>query len=284
MPEGIQLLIEAWRGLRADLTRKPRARWTVWHRERAENLTGIRPESNPYTEIGDLSEEIWGAESGVLDEDTPSEEAAKAKGRAKMIARIDAEIAKLEAHDRTLDHAMLELDRSEAPDRAIFDDSKAAQLARRYEAEASRRFFKLMDQLKKVEAEAAARATEAAIHSPPVTSVSAKFVSHAGRRAVGFVSRTRRRAGRRVRKSGHDGLPGGDRAAGRRRVLRRSRRRADPRPLLAGLIGKCRWISARDGMPMEASTETLRLGVESIQRPWTVTPSAAGSRVPGRDG
>ena len=170
MPEGIRLLVEAWQGLRSDLTRQPRARWTPWHRERAENLTGTRPADNPYTEIGDLSEAIWGPASGVLDEDDPAEEAAKAEGRAKMIGRIDAEIAALEAHDRTLDRAMLELDRREAPDRAIFDDSKAATLARRYEAEASRRYFKLLDQLKKAEAEAAQRALEAATHPKPTTS------------------------------------------------------------------------------------------------------------------
>jgi hypothetical protein len=168
MPEGIQLLIEAWKGLRVELTRKPRSRWTPWHRERAENLTGNRSDDNPYTEIGDLSQEIWGPVSDAFDEDDPAEEAAKSKGRARMIERIDAEIAALEAHDRTLDRAMLELDRREAPGRAIFDDSKAATLARRYEAEASRRFFKLLDQLKKAEAEAAARAAETA-NQPPST-------------------------------------------------------------------------------------------------------------------
>ena len=170
MPEGIALLVEAWQGLRADLTRQPRPRWTAWHRERAENLTGIRPADNPYTEIGDLSDAIWGPASGPLDEDDPSEETAKADGRARMIGRIDAEIAALESHDRTLDRAMLELDRREAPDRATFDDSKAAQLARRYEAEASRRFFKLMDQLKKVEAETVERPQSPATPVPPTAS------------------------------------------------------------------------------------------------------------------
>jgi hypothetical protein len=170
MPEGIALLIEAWKGLRAELTRQPRPRWTPWHRERAENLIGNRSDHNPYSDIGDLSQQIWGAPSGPLEEENPSDEAAKAKGRARMIERIDAEIAALEKHDKTLDRAMLDLDRREAPARAIFDDSKAAQLARRYEAEASRRFFKLMDQLKKIEAEAAQRALEAATQSPPATS------------------------------------------------------------------------------------------------------------------
>ena len=166
MPEGVDRLVEAWKGLRAELTRKTRPRWTAWHREQAENLTGNRLDHNPYTEIGDLTEEIWGSPSGPLDEDDPVEEAAKAKARARMIERIDGEVARLEAHRESLDHAMLELDRQEAPDRAIFDDSKAAQLARRYEAEASRRYFKLLAQLKQAEAESAERTPVAATPVP----------------------------------------------------------------------------------------------------------------------
>ena len=83
-----------------------------------------------------------------------------------MIERIDGEIAELEAHRASLDHAMLELDRREAPGRAMFDDSKAATLARRYEAEASRRYFKLLAQLKQAEAEEAERAPVAATPVP----------------------------------------------------------------------------------------------------------------------
>jgi hypothetical protein len=172
MPEGVDRLVESWKRLRAELTRKPRPRWTAWHREQAENLTGNRPVDNPYTEIGDLTEAIWGSPSGPLDEDSPAEEAAKATGRAKMIERIDREIAALEAHRKTLDHAMLELDRQEAPGRALFDDSKTAQLARRYEAEASRRYFKLLAQLKQAEAEAAERTPVAATPVPPSPSSS----------------------------------------------------------------------------------------------------------------
>jgi hypothetical protein len=186
MPEGVRLLIEAWQGLRVELT-KPKPRWTACHRERAENLTGHRSDHNPYSEIGDLSDEIWGPASGPLEEEGCAEEAAKAKGRARMIERIDAEVAALEAHDRTLDRAMLELDRREAPDRATFDDSKAATLARRYEAEASRRFFKLLDQLKKAEAEAAERPMEAATTALSMTSApSVSFRAPAAAASVSF--------------------------------------------------------------------------------------------------
>jgi hypothetical protein len=153
MPEGIDRLVAAWRGLRVELARD-RPRWAAWHRETAEHLTGNRPDQNPYTEIGDLSETIIDS----LGQDGQAE----ATARAAMIGRIDAEIATLEAHRATLDLDMLELDRQEAPDRALFEDSKAASLARRYEAEASRRYFKLLAQLKAVEAEAAERPPVAA--------------------------------------------------------------------------------------------------------------------------
>ncbi len=52
---------------------------------------------------------------------------------------------------------MIALDRLEAPDRALFDASREACLARRYEAEASRGFFKALKELRQVEAEAAER-------------------------------------------------------------------------------------------------------------------------------
>jgi hypothetical protein len=165
MPEGIRLLVDAWRSLRVELTRTPRPRWTTWHRERAEHLTGNRLEDNPYTEIGDLSEAIIGP--------TDPDGRSKAEALATMIERIDAEVADLEAHETTLDHAILDLDRIEAPDRALFDDSKGANLARRYEAEASRRFFKLKKQLDEIEAEAAERPPSPATFAPPIGSVSA---------------------------------------------------------------------------------------------------------------
>jgi hypothetical protein len=158
MPEGIRLLVDAWRSLRVELTRTPRPRWTTWHRERAEHLTGNRLEDNPYTEIGDLSEAIIGP--------TDPDGRTKAEALATMIERIDAEVADLETHESTLDLAMLELDRIEAPDRAMFEDSKSACLARRYEAEASRRFFKLKKQLDEVEAEAAERPPTPATSTP----------------------------------------------------------------------------------------------------------------------
>ena len=166
-PEGIERLIEAWQGLRADLTRETRPLWTPWHRERAENLTGNRIEDAPGSEIARLSNAFWDRSSGVLEDDTPQEVATQADAQLRLIERIDAEIAGLEAHYETLDFETLDLDRAEAPGRALFDSSKEATLARRYEAENTRKFFKTLDQIRQVEAEAADRPPEPANPAPP---------------------------------------------------------------------------------------------------------------------
>jgi hypothetical protein len=74
-----------------------------------------------------------------------------------LIERIDAEIAGLEAHLETLDFEMIEQDRAEAGERALFDPSKEAALARRYESEARRGFFQALKEFRRVEAEATER-------------------------------------------------------------------------------------------------------------------------------
>ncbi len=74
-----------------------------------------------------------------------------------MVEYIDGQIAELETQFDKIDFDKIELDRRESPTRALFDPSKHATLARRYESEASRRFFKAYEQMQKVEAEEAAK-------------------------------------------------------------------------------------------------------------------------------
>ena len=74
----------------------------------------------------------------------------------------------MEAHYPTLDFEMIELDRAEAGSRALFDASKPACLARRYESEARRGFFQALKEFRKVEAEAAEREELAATTPPEV--------------------------------------------------------------------------------------------------------------------
>ena len=174
-PEGVDALIAGWHDLKADLTREGRPLWTAGHRERAENLTGYRTDNAGASRIAALSRAISGdfyllgdAEGGHL-----AEEARQSWARARMVELIDARVAELEAHRETLDFETIELDRAEAPQRALFDPSKEASLARRYEAEATRNFFRSLKELRKVEKEAAERPKPVPLPplvSPPLAS------------------------------------------------------------------------------------------------------------------
>jgi len=167
-PEGVDRLIEEWQDLRADLTIDPAPEWTVSHLERAAGLIGLKARHARGSRLGALSRGFWGDfaalgedEGGGLDESFRKDWA-----RASLIEAIDGEISALQAHRETLDFETIELDRAEAGARALFDSSKAANLARRYEAEARRGFFKALKEFRLVEAEAAEKA-EATPKAPP---------------------------------------------------------------------------------------------------------------------
>ena len=168
-PEGVDRLVLGWQDLRADLARDGRPTWTASHLEQAANLTGLRVDHARNSRIGALSRAVWGdfealadGEGGHLEED-----ARKSWARAKLIDRIDAEIGALEIHRDTLDFDLIELDRSEAGARVLFDPSKEATLARRYDSEAHRGFFKALKEFRQAEAEFAARAEAEAAAPPP---------------------------------------------------------------------------------------------------------------------
>jgi hypothetical protein len=159
MPEGVDLLVAEWAELRADLTRKGRPCWTASHLERAAHLLGVRSEEARASAIGALSRAAWGDFEALADHEGlgPDDEARKAWARARLVERIDEATAELEAHRETLDLESIDLDRAEAGDVTWFDPSKEASLARRYESEAQRNFFKMLNELRRVEAEAAGR-------------------------------------------------------------------------------------------------------------------------------
>ena len=159
MPEGVDRLIEGWRNLRRELDYEGAHRWGSPQLARAANLSGVLHLDAHGTRIGDLSNAIWGEfhgltarEGGDLDD-----EARRQWARVALLELIDARIAELEAHRTTLDFDRIEQDRLEAPALARFDDSQEARLARRYEADADRGFYKALKEFRLVEAEAAAR-------------------------------------------------------------------------------------------------------------------------------
>jgi hypothetical protein len=172
-PEGVDLLLAAWNDLREDPTRDRRPFWTPSHLVRMTNLMGRRSEDARESRIGDLSQAVGRNFFALEAHDGAglNEADRMTWAMGKLVERIDEEIAGLKAHRESLDHATIKLDRQGAADRALFDPSREATLARRYESEARRGFFKALKEFRQVEAEAADQ-TESAPEAAPSPSQS----------------------------------------------------------------------------------------------------------------
>jgi len=156
-PEGIDALIESWEGLREDLSRTDLRHWTSLHNDRAHQLTGRRAVEIPISRIQELSQAIWGDFSLIGDQEGAglAVDARRSWARDRLIEGIDEEVAALRSCREALDLESFEQDRAEAGRRALFDMSKPAILARRYEAAAERGMFRALKELRQVETEAA---------------------------------------------------------------------------------------------------------------------------------
>ncbi len=168
MPEGVDRLIDEWQDLRNDLLIDPKPLWTADHLERAAHMTGLKTQHARGSQLGALSKTFWGDFGTLADEEADIDEDLQSNlAKGQLIERIDAEIASLQAHRKTLDFEMIALDRAQAGERALFIDTKAAALARRYESEARRGFYKAYKEFQQIEAEAAARAEEDSLPPAP---------------------------------------------------------------------------------------------------------------------
>ncbi len=163
MPEGVDRLIDALLGLRSELDREGQLFWDYNHMSKIEAYFGRRELDLPPSRGYVLSKAI-GGDYKRLD---PKEIAHLSTDHEKrnwacdeMIVYIDAEVVRLRAHRETLDHEAIALDRAEAGDRALFDPSKEATLARKYEAAATREFYRALREFREVEATGESESTE----------------------------------------------------------------------------------------------------------------------------
>ncbi len=157
MPEGVDRLIAGFLELRDELDHPGGGRWDWTYGVRLADLTSSRYVDVPVTRVRALSEAIGGEFKYLLPgegEGLPDPD-RRAWARDRMVELIDGELEMLLEHRETLDLAMIEADRATASDRALFDASKEATLARRYEAAAERGVYKALAELRRVEAEAA---------------------------------------------------------------------------------------------------------------------------------
>ena len=153
-PEGVDVLVQAFRDLRDDLATH-RERWDFIREQILEAYLGRRAIEVPVPRSRALSQALQGKTEFL---DAADLEAIQAHptlyswARGAMLEFPDAELADLLRHRATLDFAAIERDRAEAGERALFDASKDAILARKYEAAASRELYRALREFREVEA------------------------------------------------------------------------------------------------------------------------------------
>ena len=176
MPEGVDRMVAAWSDLRADLILGDGSRWTLDHTTMATLLSGRKPGGFGVSRFDALARaargdgSLLGAEEGA----GLSPEARRGWARRALAGLIDEAVRKLEAHRATLDLEAIAADRAGAADVALFDPSRAATLARKYEAAAEREFHRALREVRVLEAAAAKDqpAPPAPVPAPPLASFS----------------------------------------------------------------------------------------------------------------
>jgi hypothetical protein len=155
MPEGIDKLVESLQGLKSDLGHEDGVRWGWQHCEQLHHLLGRRRLELPVSRARALSEAVQGHFQYLARADGADLSAFDRQcwAATELVRLIGGEVEALKVARESLDLEGLELDRSEAPQRAIFDASKEATLARKYEAAAERGLFRTLREYREVQAE-----------------------------------------------------------------------------------------------------------------------------------
>jgi hypothetical protein len=162
MPEGIDKLVESLQGLKSDLGHEDGVRWGWQHCEHLHHLLGRRRLELPVSRARALTEAIAGNFQYLAKADGADLSAFDRQcwAATELVKLIVGEIEALKALRESLDLEGLELDRSEAPQKAMFDPSKEATLARKYEAAAERGLFRTLREFREVQAETPAARPE----------------------------------------------------------------------------------------------------------------------------
>jgi hypothetical protein len=151
--EGVDRMLKAFRGLKDDLLHPTNVRWDWAHLEKVENLMGRRLGDFPISRAKALSEAIDGDFKYLEVSDGPGLEGFERQtwAREQLAELIDREAERLEAHRATFDLEEVARERAESVDRVLFDPSKEADLARKYEAAAERSLYKALRELRQLQ-------------------------------------------------------------------------------------------------------------------------------------
>ena len=155
-PTGVDLLIEKWIGMKRDLDHTESSRWSYNHQVMAEALIGRETGMIDHSAFSCWSDAMFGNFEYIRPahfEGMTTDDERKSYAMDRLADLIDAEIASLKAHRETLDTRALDAEMRFASKIALFDTSKEAILARKYEAAALRGLHRALEELREVEAE-----------------------------------------------------------------------------------------------------------------------------------
>ena len=156
-PEGVRAMIAKWEALKGDLDNDAGCQWNHNDAVCCDNLKGHDGHTVGISAYQAWSQAIFG-DYGWLRPDhfagMTDDEEMRRHAMNVVAGMIDADIARLTGHLAGLDTRAIDAERRLAPKRALFDTSKEAVLARKYEAAAERGIYRALRELRQVEAEA----------------------------------------------------------------------------------------------------------------------------------
>ena len=161
-PEGVDLLVDHLYEIRKHVARLEPV-WSAELETRLLNTCGWEADEFDPSRGLALSRALLGDDCFLDDHEIEQRAACPVPQHyvaLVMRSLITAEIHRLAKHRATLDHDTIAQDRAEAAERALFDPGRDAELARRYEARASRELIQALDRL---------QIAEAADHPEPTT-------------------------------------------------------------------------------------------------------------------
>ena len=164
-PEGVDKLIEAFASARDQLRTKAYLCWDREGNKRIEALWGGTFGSFPFTRTDTLMAALRDEFVNMTESELAEHRGKKERrefARVELIRLIELELTKLATIRANLNLEALEQDRAGAADRALFDPEPAAILARKYEAAATRSFFRALRDFHHNEAKSGGSSDESA--------------------------------------------------------------------------------------------------------------------------
>ena len=152
-PEGVKIMLDAWKSIKADLDETERDLWNNGHYAYVENLMSRKPGELPASRVQALHEAMFGSFRLLKPDEVLglSDEAKKVWARQQLSEFLADKIDKFTRYLAKMDLDGIAQARVESKKRAKFDPSKEAILARKYEAANAREFYKAIDKFYEVE-------------------------------------------------------------------------------------------------------------------------------------